>query len=923
MSDLPDASQRTKALDVNHSWAVSAPAGSGKTQLLTHRVLKLLAIVNSPEEILAITFTRKAAAEMHARILNTLTDAALKQPEQDQLSRELALSVLKRDQLLKWSLIDNPSRLKIQTIDSFCMHLVSRMPLASRMGVSISIADDPSNLYITAIRGFISRSHESPVKDSWAVLLSQLDNQVSRIELLITKLLANREQWLPWLIGHGKNPNYLKLQLEQNLISVIEESLQDASIALAPWSSQLVYLLNYAAEQSAIVNPESSIVLLKNISQLPQASVKDLSLWQSLLEIFLTKSGKWRKRLTKNEGFPSKHNEASLITNDTAGAIKAQALELITSMAATDEVLNKLQQISCLPSAKYNESQWQMLQALMQILPHIVAELALTFRDHGQVDYVQISIAARDSLEFCAQTTNLALKLDYQINHILVDEFQDTSTAQFDLLQKLTEGWQYNDGRSFFIVGDGMQSCYGFRNANVGLFLAAQQFGVGNAAMEPLKLKTNFRSCSGLIDWINSTFSKSFPIESDISRGAVKYNESCAIKNDISGQRVNIYICKNDHKRTQEAFKVIEAVKAIQLQNSEDSIAILIRNRSHLKIIIQSLKQANIGWKSVDIDPLSEKPAVTDLLSLLHALLDLTNKLAWLAILRAPWCGLTLADLLIIAGDNESKDCSIWNKINKIQIIERLSDDGRSRISNFKLILKKAIYNRARQPLREWLESTWLQLKGPITLTSTDEYLETQSFLYLLEQHQVGGQIKNKDDFLNALNRLYAPLTSTNNYNLQIMTIHKAKGLEFDHVIIPGLDRKPAGNDQEMLIWHERVDKQGDTQLILAPMSARSDQQNQIYQYVKKEKSIKENLEALRLIYVAVTRAIKSLTLIGCLKQDTQSLKLAVPMVGSLLHPIWNAIQSQSVFIESIEPIQTNINQEQSQLYRLLRSHIM
>lgn len=99
--------------------------------------------------------------------------------------------------------------------------------------------------------------------------------------------------------------------------------------------------------------------------------------------------------------------------------------------------------------------------------------------------------------------TDLALRLDYRLRHILVDEFQDTSWLQKKLLEKLTFDWQPGDGRTLFIVGDGMQSCYGFRNANVGLFLAVRDKGIGQVSLDSLKLRVNFRSQANIVDWVN------------------------------------------------------------------------------------------------------------------------------------------------------------------------------------------------------------------------------------------------------------------------------------------------------------------------------------------------------------------------------------------------------------------------------------
>ena len=132
-----DADARRQALDPGSSFIVQAPAGSGKTELLTQRFLRLLAIVDDPEEIVALTFTRKAAAEMSARITTALRDAEsgdAPESENDCKRLSLATDALRRDRELGWDLLENPQRLRTMTIDAFNGSLVRQMPLLSQMG---------------------------------------------------------------------------------------------------------------------------------------------------------------------------------------------------------------------------------------------------------------------------------------------------------------------------------------------------------------------------------------------------------------------------------------------------------------------------------------------------------------------------------------------------------------------------------------------------------------------------------------------------------------------------------------------------------------------------------------------------------------------------------------------------------------------
>ena len=156
-----DSSVRQQAIDPTRSFCVSAPAGSGKTELLTQRLLALLARVDKPEQILAITFTRKAASEMAQRVLEKLDQAQQNVPvsaEYELQTRELALAVVDRAARKKWRLDD--TTLNIRTIDSFCHELTRQMPLLSGTGGVVEPVDNAQPLYEEAVRQFLTQAGE-------------------------------------------------------------------------------------------------------------------------------------------------------------------------------------------------------------------------------------------------------------------------------------------------------------------------------------------------------------------------------------------------------------------------------------------------------------------------------------------------------------------------------------------------------------------------------------------------------------------------------------------------------------------------------------------------------------------------------------------------------------------------------------------
>ena len=146
--------------------------------------------------------------------------------------------------------------------------------------------------------------------------------------------------------------------------------------------------------------------------------------------------------------------------------------------------------------------------------------------ERGQADFTEIAQGVVRALGDPGEPTDLLLSLDVRIHHVLVDEFQDTSISQWELLDRLTAGWEPGDGRTVFAVGDPMQSIYRFREAQVGLFLRARHRGFGGVKLEPLTLSTNFRSWAGIVEWVNSAFARILPAQEDFAAGAVPYTPS-------------------------------------------------------------------------------------------------------------------------------------------------------------------------------------------------------------------------------------------------------------------------------------------------------------------------------------------------------------------------------------------------------------
>ena len=906
----PDIEARRTALDPARSFAVSAPAGSGKTGLLTQRVLTLLAHCDAPEEVLAITFTRKAAGEMQDRILQALWQA-VEQPEPDnphaRLTWKLAQAVLQRDRELNWNLLFSPQRLRVQTIDSLCRSITKQLPLASGLGAQPDTLEDADKAYRLAVREFFALlEQDSPLRDDLARLLRHLDNNLASIENLLVALLAKREQWLEVLLQARQQ--HARDYLEQTLHQVVVEHLQQVQLCLQLHASELCSIADQAAKNLEQESPQKHRIReLLGVTGLPLCEPHAVEQWVAFTDLLLTNSGTYRARLTKNEGFPAGKENA--VFKERFAALLGALQETQPDCAAL------LHGIRGLPTSRYEDQQWDLLESLTRLLPLLVAQLTLVFKQLGATDYSAISQAALLALGEEDEPSDIALQLDYRIRHILVDEFQDTASPQLRLLEKLTAGWQPGDGRTLFIVGDGMQSCYGFRNANVGLFLDARQRGIGSVSLQALDLRVNFRSQAGVVKWVNSTFHCAFPPQDDISRGAVKYSPSIAFNPDLPDAAVNFFASpysgntdddngdednQQDKQQAQqrEAEQVVKLVQQARADDPEGTVAILVRTRTHLAQILPALSTAGLRWQATDIDSLASRMAIVDLMSLTRALLNPQDRIAWLAVLRAPWCGLDLHDLHALTNKDlgelsprvrETGYPLIWQQLQHHRHIESLSASGQELIARFMTVVQPALRQRRRKPLRQWIEGIWLALGGPAVLLDSNDSDNAASYFALLERYEEGGSIRDWQGFDNAVQKLFAKPRADADPQLQVMTIHKSKGLEFDTVIIPGLDRLPRRDDNELLMWQERLDAEGENQLLLGPLAATGEDHSAIYRFMRTEKEKQQHYEATRLLYVGCTRAIKRLHLLACVKQKEEN--FVTPNKSSLLSSIWEQVK--------------------------------
>jgi|GEM_PF-130276 len=996
-SSLCDQEHRRIALDTTRSFIVQAPAGSGKTSLLVQRYLALLDQVVDPREILAITFTRKAAAKMRQRITEKIHPIA-------------------------------PSSLRIQTIDSFCYQLIAQAPFTAGLGTTNpTIVQEPvaERYYLAASQALLNELTDKkfPQRQLLKNLLLYLDNDVGRFTSLCIEILKRREQWLPYIVHIkvcAKNESIaLREMLEKSLKALVKEQLTRcqqifpsellneaillANFALANLSTDSHYYL--MAENIKLEHKLFTDVGGSNISEAGVSIATNLLSWQQLIVFLLTtRDSEWRKKnsITKTIGFPAATGVTDKDEQMLYRQMKERIIALIEKLERIEGLKHALTEVKHLPLPLYTEEQWQVLDSLIELLPRLVAQLNLIFQTAGVVDYTAISLAAERILGSSENITDVALNLDYRIKHILVDEFQDISFAQYRLIEKLIAGWEVGDGHTLFLVGDPMQSIYRFRQAEVGLFLRAANDGIGNVKLEKLQLVTNFRSVANIVNWVNENFTKMMPPLTDVALGCTPFckaqvgktlaatetvekiaeaKEKIAATADIASENsfsdhkkiygVEVHLLTHPHATDErrsyddnddetqiEAQHILGIIKNIIDCDPQSSIAILVSARSHLGAIISSLKTENISYHAVDLERLNSSAVIQDLLSLTRALINLADRIAWLAILRAPWCGLSLSDLHLIANavavnDSDAVSESImdandsgnfantilWHILSKyhdevkddkpsVGTLIGLSTDGRKKLARFLPIIQQTICNRGRQDLRLWIENCWRKLGGPACIEGQSQnmgqdqnanginQLETVAkFFDLLDATSKlngNGDTIDIDLFEKQLAKLYLSCTDTT-AQLQIMTIHRAKGLEFDHVIVSGLHHQTRSDVHRLFMWLERSRLCGGSDLLLAPLKAVGVKESAVYNYLRKYEQEKDYYENGRLLYVAATRAKQSLHLVALVK--TAQYPITPPPVNSLLNQLLPCIKP-----EWIKPVTTSKAAHQGNYHERNRS---
>ncbi len=889
MNQAPDIQVRHEALNIRRSFILEAPAGSGKTALLTARFLALLADVGHPRQILAVTFTRKAAAEMAERITRIMRQAQDKNCTASPGTWENHLLELAHNALKvhpDWDvLLQSPDAFLVDTFHGFCGRVARNWPLESKTPPAFGLLDEIGQeaLLDAAVAEYVhsfsvisptsarpGNTYPTPAEiAAFRRRLMAANNSIRVISHQLTDILARRDR-LGGLISIFQHP-----LASEELVRHTEKMAEYYLGRLHDYFVQNQE--SWHALQQKIAKHKSDVVG-SFPAKIPGLALCDLSAWQSAANLFLTKSGTPRKQFKCTEFGPE------FAKSPLADFIRELPPEIAWILNFTRDW----------PEAA-DPNGFEALTDCLTLAQGVLEHFGKIMNTRG-LDFIELELAALRAFDQADRPGDSLIFFHEHLRHILVDEAQDMNDNQVRLLSTLTEGWEQNDGRTVFIVGDPKQSIFRFRRAEISLFKMLQNMGLPRSAEAPLPLSAlylsaNFRSRPCLVAFANAAFARIMQLPRE-AFDEVAFNPSAPARDRAITPRpitLAMFSCRQGNSqqanlplkseaRELEAQYVAGRVAALQREDRTASVAILIPARTHLTPYVRAMESLAIPIRLMEGVPMLDCPEVRHMLNLFKALLRPHDDIAWAGVLRAPWCNVPAIDLEKLAVTSASER---WS--------EKIAGTGRQthpEVSRFNAALSMIASDFGRESYAISLQRLWEELGGPAAVAQRfgqAGLANSMHCLDLLSQCPEGRGEETLATMERLLERAYTPPDPHAAFSpIAIMTIHKAKGLEFDHVFVVGLDRGPGGHarqqERDAAFMMERLpqDQSNERKFVAAIGADRRTKARSLTQLLLRDLGLQRDAaEYKRLIYVAATRARETITFSGLMTPTDDSAEQA------------------------------------------------
>jgi len=846
-----DASARqNRASHPETSTWVSANAGSGKTRVLTDRVARLLLAKNPPQKILCLTYTKAAAAEMQNRLFSRLgtwammDDAALKDAltmigENGQNYNDTAL---KRTRTHFARALETPGGLKIQTIHAFCASLLRRFPIEAAVSPQFrEMEEGQAALLRSNILDEMARAHDPTAFDALARHLTNEDG----LDGLLMDILKNKHAFS----GFDRDAFAKTLRVDPN---ATQEDIQ--SEALNTLRADLTTaLISYLASSTTKAETKAGAAMVTALDQTPSNALETLE------QAFLTQSAKTPVKSGLPAASTKKSHQAFA---DALERIKAQIFEARQTILAV-RVLNRTQDLHIFAS-------------------QFIARYEAAKAAQNLLDFDDLITKTRTLLSRQEMTQWVLYRLDNGIDHILVDEAQDTSPAQWSIIESLSQEFTSGMGaspinRTLFVVGDKKQSIFGFQGADPDEFhtkqlLFSDRFRDARKKLEAVELPTSFRSAAPILNLVDRIFFDDkgalggAPSHEAIPNTPGRVDLWDYIPNEPPTDKAPWWdpvdtIAKSNPIH-QLAVKIADyisgQISSETLLHTKDGTRpvkpgdylILVRSRSpFFHILIEKLKASGVPVAGADRMKIREQLAVRDLLSLLKFLDNELDDLSLAEALRSPIFGLTENDLFALA---HGRPGTLWESLRKSEhthAIETLND-----------LRKTADFIRPYEILSRILTRHGARIRLTARLgmeceDAIDELLAQSIAFEALEAPTLGGFLH----WLSARSVEIKRDMEAGRNEVRVMTVHGAKGLEAPIVIIPDTTELKShsptvGHIADQAFWHQT--KLNEPQVLLDVGDAQKNKD--IFEYV-------------RLLYVALTRAENWLIVAGAGKRSQKN----------------------------------------------------
>jgi ATP-dependent helicase/nuclease subunit A len=884
------------AADPAMSIWVSANAGSGKTAVLVDRIMRLLLSGAEPSRLLCLTYTRAAAAEMSERLnarlggWATMADAALSEELRALTGSPPDAAAMARARSLFALTLETPGGLKIQTIHAFCEAVLGRFPLEADIPPRFSIIDDRTAQEMSnAVQGHLlnlaAAEPEGPVARAVAALAELAGDQA--FSKIFESLSAQRQEWMN-VPDEAAAPENRVAAMRGFLGLDPDDTQETIRTKIMPFVGRFdLRRIRRALAEGGKDAKARAEALAEGL-----AANTDQALWDAVAQLCFTKAGEPRARLW----------------DKAAESADAGIPELLTELAAAFRELNERMKACFVAQAT------EHLYALAE--PYFMLyEAEKTAK--GLLDYADLIERVERLVARSGAAPWVLYKLDGGIDHILIDEAQDTSPQQWNIVRAIAEEFFAGMGRdagrahrprTVFAVGDPKQSIYSFQGADPQSFLDTRDEMKARALgaqqdFQIVPLMRSFRTAPPPLALVDAVFA-----QAGMRDGVVEPGET--VRHDVEranhSGRVEVWeplraaksddvddywdmaldVVREDHPKSRLGALIAERIAGMLARREilpskgrpvePGDILILVRRRDALtEEIIRQLKNRGVAVSGADRLKLGGHMAAQDLLALAQFALNPRDDLNLAGLLKSPLVGLTEEQVFEVAHNRKGH---VWDAL------ERKANDPAFGPAYQKL---KAVMNRAGfAPPFEFfahelnangMRMALLRRLGPDANDPIDEFLN----LALAFEFEHPPSLQGFVDWFTRGGAEIKRDMDRGGGVVRVMTVHGAKGLEAEIVILPDTCQVPTARTPNIL-------NAGDGILVWGRDAAQNESRRQALIDAKRHKDMQEYR---RLLYVALTRARDRLIVCGYLNRnkaaaDPESWYVAVETAMKTLDPV-------------------------------------